>query len=500
MSDTALIRIIIKRGKKMGSQRHHTRNRKFLATSSLVSAVALCSAIGVGSAQANSLEITPSVGASISYTDNVNLVPVGEVSDTIVSGQVGLNVQGDISRLTSSFNYSYAYDNYADSSDLSGGRHSLYSRNTVELAPDIFFLDLNASIQERELDRTTIRPATARTYGGDQTRVTTLSVSPYVDTVFAGDINFIARLQAASVSYSQTDVGTGGSTLPDRERYGASVSLNNHASDAFLTWGVSTDFDEIDDDRRNQKVIGSLYYNVSGSVRLIARAGYDRSDTNGDGDNDIEQEMWRIGAEFRPTQRSSFRFEGGRRFDRTTYDAGISHEFREALIISANYSHELVTDASQSILRSGSFVYDEGGGFVGFKEVTTKLVDETYLSKSGRITASGEIGPTSYQVGLSYLDKEFEFTTNDETILRGSARVRVSLTKRIGIFAAAMISEEDAAIAADEIDILRFSSGLNYAMTDTAALSLEAVIQRYEYGTGVDIEENAVLLSISKSW
>lgn len=466
----------------------------------MVVALGLSAMASAPSAFADPVTITPHAAFNVTHTDNVYLTDGGEIDDTVVSADLGFIINGKLPGLETSLTYTLSYDKYDTASELDGLRHSLRSNNTFELAPDFFYIDVTGSIQERELDRSTVRSATLRSYGGEQTRVYTISVSPYIQTEIGTDIELVARLRASTVSYGETESGSGSAVPNDRDIFGAFVSINNEVATNPLTFRASVSARNYDNGRESQEVLGSVFYNTSGSLRLIGRVGYDRADTNGDGDSNIEETMWRAGVEYRPTQRSSFRAEAGQKYDRTTYDMEASHAFRDNFNLSASYTHQLQTDAGRLVIDSASLIIDEDGNLIAIEDVTTRLVDDTYISKRATVRANGEFGRFSYSAGLSYLDRSFEVAADNEEILRVFLRGQLALSERIGLHMSASISDEDAMLAASEIDITRYGGGAYFYITETARVSLNIVSQSYEYGTGEEIDENAVVLSLAKSW
>lgn len=466
----------------------------------LVLASGLTLAVAAPDSRAAEVSFTPTANLRITQTDNVYLTDGGEEDDTVVSVDVGLQLRAATARLQSDFYYKFAYDKYDSASEFDGLRHDLRTVNRLQVSPNFFYIDLNGTIQERTKDRSSVSAATDRTYSGDLLRVTTLSARPYVQTVIGNNVEFLASVEYATVTYDQTDVG-GAATLPtDIERTSEVLQLGTDKSLDPFTWSLNVTARQLDDERKDLDVLASAFFGLSGTMRLVARVGYDEADTTGDGNNEIEETHWRVGFDYRPSQRTQFRAEAGQRYNRTTYDLAASHEFKDSFTLTASYNHTLVTDAGLFVDFSATPIFDDEGGLIGFEDITADIVNDSYIQRRASIQAAGQQGALTYQLSFAYLDREFEFSPNDSSISQVMGRVDYLFSDRFKAFASVGLSNEDAMIVAQETDVERYSVGTALALSRKAFVSLQAVNQSYDYGTGMKVDENAIVLSVNTSW
>lgn len=450
-------------------------------------------------AQAAPWDVTLRTDGTVSYTDNVFL-NLSDEEDYVVSGTLALNAAVDGTRLTTNFDYAYSYDKYADASDLDGGRHALSMSNRATLVEGLLYFDLNGSIRERVVARDNIQPAAGRSYFGEQTRVSVVSFGPHIETTLGSTLQATARLQYSIVDFSETEVGFGGSASDDDEIFEGSAGVGSKDPNAKFGWSLEGRVLSDDDDREEYDVSGSARIALSRGFRLIGRAGYDVADTNGDGINNIDHEFWRVGFEYRPSARTSFRFEGGRRFDDTSFEAAVSHRFRESFDLTASYTHQLATDQQRFVSDTNLLEFDEEGLPVAPLSAITDIVSDTYIAKRAQLRLNGQRGKFTYSLSGVYSDKGFEITANNETVFGGNVFVRYNISRDFALFASAGMSDEDADIAINEVDIKNGILGVTYRLTPTATASLKLVAQAYEYATGIEIDENVALATISKTW
>ncbi|TNE38083.1 MAG: TIGR03016 family PEP-CTERM system-associated outer membrane protein [Alphaproteobacteria bacterium] len=471
-----------------------------LSLGSLVLASGLTLLAATTGARAVEVEVTPTADLKVTQTDNVYLTDGGEEDDTILSIDLGLQLRATSPRLQSALYYQFSYDKYDTADEYDGTRHDLRATNTFEVSPEFFYIDLNGSVLERARNRNAVRAATDRTYGGEQVRVTTVSLRPYIETIVGGSMELLAGVELSNVSYSDTDVGAATVLPNDIDRVTEQFRIGTENSQDPFTWSLNVRARQLDDDREDLDVLASAFFGISGTTRLIGRVGYDQADTNGDGTNEIEETLWRVGFDMRPSARTTFRAEAGQRYNRTTYDMAASHTFRESFALTASYNHTLVTDAGQFVELSGTPIFDDTGALIGLDDIVADIVNDSYIQRRARVQASGNMDAFSYQLGFAYLDREFEFALNDNTITQVQGRMEYLFSDRLKAFASVGLSDEDADVPAQETDIERYSIGAAMALTQNAYISLQGVNQSYEYGTGMEVTENAIVLSVTTSW
>lgn len=214
--------------------------------------------------------LTPSLSITETLTDNVRLSSTDRRSELITQISPGLSVRSDAGRVQGSLNYALNGLIYARESGSNTVQHALNASGKAMLVENFAYVDASASISQQLLSAFgPVSPGTGM-LGGNQTRVATWTVTPYVTGRLGGFATYEAR-----VSYSETD--TGASSIGNASSTSASVRLGSASSLARLGWSIDATHQESDytAGRRTKtdSVVGTLSYTPHYQWRLFARAG-----------------------------------------------------------------------------------------------------------------------------------------------------------------------------------------------------------------------------------
>src|SRR5262245_29049785 len=204
--------------------------------------------------------VTPSLGATESFTDNARSTSNNRKSDLISTISPGVSVTGLGSQLQLDFDYTFNYDKYLDNTDLDGWRHAFTGGGRAEVIKEAVFLDVRGSATQETIDRRGAVTATERSGNGNLSDVYTYSVSPYWQNRFGSFAESELRYRFAQTFFSDpnSDVNNNVPTNPNS----ASDSTTNQFSGNLvsgsdfgnLLWRLSGDASNTDRDRGTLKM------------------------------------------------------------------------------------------------------------------------------------------------------------------------------------------------------------------------------------------------------
>jgi uncharacterized protein (PEP-CTERM system associated) len=363
----------------------------------------------------------PYVGASATYTDNVNQSPDNEEDALILRVSPGFSLQSQGSRrvqATMSYNLSgVARFGGGDDNDL---YHNLNATGYAELIEDFLFIDANARISQ-ELISLLGSPAGADINNSNRATSGSYTVSPFMKKRFGTFADAEARYTFGGALF-ENDAAS------DLLTNTFSASLNSGTRFADLSWGLDYSYrDVVDHDTglggdtsyTYERANISLGYALTRKFRLIGNLGHEwvEYDSVLAAANNRDDSIWSAGFAWSPSRRTSLEATMGERFFGNTYSLLASYRARES-VWTASYVED-VNDISQATLTEGTtYVWLCDGKFVetsfaiepapGCTLVGTQaglipsLAEGLYVSKTLRAGVNWGIRKVSY--GLSVFD------------------------------------------------------------------------------------------------
>lgn len=259
-------------------------------------------------------ELTSSVTATGTYTDNINLEPDTDKESELV-GQFlpGFSLTREASQLRTEFSYLGQAALYAKESKSSDILHQFAGDATAEIVRERFFLDANTTFGQQVID-----PA-------GKISESTINVTDNRTDVFTTRVNPSWRQNLSTFARASVDYTFGmvrflddGATndIEDSVEHSAEVTIRNPARARRFGWVLAYEWDrvEFEDDKADifQRGNAELTYQVSRSVTLIGLAGYEDNDLDAIGDADGE--VWEVGIGWQPTPSDKLEARYGRRF------------------------------------------------------------------------------------------------------------------------------------------------------------------------------------------
>ncbi len=290
-----------------------------------------------------------SVGASASFTDNVNQSATDPENALILSVTPSFTLRSMGSRRAqATLQYGLTGVARSGEDDRTDLHHNLNAMGKAELIDDFLFIDGSARISQ-ELISLLGSPADAEINDRNRATVGTYTISPYIQQRIGTFANAQARYTNSGAIF-ENDVAS------DATSNAFNASLNSGTRFTDLSWGLSYSIREVDNRDENvgdstfERVTASAGYVLSRKFRVFGSVGQEWNDflsaTETDGSS------WSVGAGWAPTRRTSLEASVGERFFGNTYSATARHRTRAS---NWNLSYvEDVSDISQFLGTTGT--------------------------------------------------------------------------------------------------------------------------------------------------
>ncbi len=318
-------------------------------------AAALCSAFPAHAAW----DFTPSVGARVTWSDNIGQRSNAEKESGWVRELTpGFSLSNETPRLLVSLDYSKRFYDYSGGRPTGnlGNSQALNGKLKAKVVQDLLFLDATASIHQ-----TAVSPygplVTDTGYNGqNSTEVRTLSVSPYLTHRFGAFADGVLR-------YTRDSVDTDNIGMRRSDGNAIMAQLNSGTSfrrvlwDAMLSRQVLTEqLSRLNNPtQRGQDQTTSsknanlnLRYVATQQLNLGVYGGYDEYDFQGLGGKQSGA-AYGGNLQWTPSARTSLQASAGHRFYGPSYSLQLQHRSR-ATVWNVNYTDGVSTSRSQFLL------------------------------------------------------------------------------------------------------------------------------------------------------
>ena len=352
---------------------------------------------------------SPHIGASIAWTDNINLLPPGQTSDgEIYQLLPGIYLKHDSQYLHATLDYEFQGYFYG------GGQHGHDTYQTGNLSaegtvvPDWFFLDLVGGQAQSVVDPTRNANINLLFPVGNIANESGATGTPVLRHKFT-------RVQVdASYSWGfvhNQPVGTVDETLPNTSSRTGNFKLSSVDQKALLTWDTlyqrqETTYTNIVFPRwlyeLAQADLGLL---TTSSLRLLAEGGDETNLQTSISQGGLNSPFWLAGFDWSPDPLNDLRLMAGRRFFGNSYQASLRHQSR-LLNLQVNYSETPTTTANQFLPTSGTPNIVVIPGVPQFQRITAdvfvlKMLDAR-AGLTGRLSELGVELTTSEQNYLTF--------------------------------------------------------------------------------------------------
>ncbi|MBS3935193.1 MAG: TIGR03016 family PEP-CTERM system-associated outer membrane protein [Sulfuritalea sp.] len=219
-----------------------------------------------------SWQITPSIGAALTLTDNARPGQTRKQGDLITSVTPGLRIDGKGGRVGGSLNFSWQQNFYANESRYNSDQKALSATGKAELVEQWLFLDAGATVAQSPTSVFATQAVGNELVTGNRSETRSFQWSPYVQGFLGGRVGYELRYRNTQTSADSGIYATGSGV--DSQAW--SGRLSGDTPLALLGWSVSAE------DQRSRfagrefessRTLGTLEYRFDPQLKFNVRAG-----------------------------------------------------------------------------------------------------------------------------------------------------------------------------------------------------------------------------------
>ncbi len=220
-------------------------------------------------------ELSSSIAVSETLTNNANLSATDRRPDLISQVSPGVQLRSAAGWAQGFLNYSLVGVNYARSTSQDSIQQSLSSALRTQMLDHHLFLDGSASITRQNVSALGTQTPDSALHTSNQTQVASLTATPYVAGILAGDVAYRVGGNYSLTHSSSNQIG-------DSTDSGGSAHLGTAQTTSLIGWGLDVADDESDysEGRRTttRSAVGSLIFSPDVEVQLTLRGGREGTD------------------------------------------------------------------------------------------------------------------------------------------------------------------------------------------------------------------------------
>jgi uncharacterized protein (PEP-CTERM system associated) len=319
--------------------------------------------------------ITPSLGLSVTFNDNIGNTPRNRRADVIFGVTPDLLVRADTARVQGTLIYAPTASFYARYSQQNQLAHRGFGQASVVLVPDLLFVDMRAAASVQSLSSGFAQDDNTAINRDDQVQTFTASISPYIVWRFRG----LATLRAG-YTYGFTDQDRADNRrLPSDTGFGQTnfraSNFSSHTGYAVIRSGE--DFGRLllqgslsATEYEGQGIYSGAYrrtllletgYGITRAFAGLVELGYEQQRYNSRPVIEIDGVIWAAGLRFTPNEVTSITVKYGKRDGYNSASVQGRTELGPRTRIFATYTDRLGTTALTAADLLQSIVLDPLG-------------------------------------------------------------------------------------------------------------------------------------------
>lgn len=356
------------------------------------------------------------------FTDNVDPGQPVKDSDLLGTATATAVLQGRTRRGEINGTLNLSYDYYTHNTRLNGARYDGLLNTRADLIEDVVDVSAQVGATLQSTSSQGAEAATDRLIGANQTQVINSSLNPRYRTRVADFAEATVTYALASVVYEQPSTATAPPPSSDSVSNEGQIDLRSGPEFEMIQWSVSALARELrrvgtlplqspTDDRTSMRrnAQSSLEYEVSPQFRFIATGGVDDIDEPSlisppDGGFGTAGFAWQ------PSERTSFRINGGYRYGGPTLDADVTYQPREWLRLGLTVSESVETQQSLLNQQLNGVTRDENGILIdpvtGGEPTPNQnpfdLTDQAFRQNRVQLSLGGQFQRTTYTITGAY--------------------------------------------------------------------------------------------------
>lgn len=488
--------------------------------------LALAVTAGMSSATAGEWRFEPTLDLSEVYSDNITLAPAGDEQDEFVTEvSPGFSLSGQGGR--ASLNMRYRLQNLFLASEASvGSHHQLSAQGNVEVARELFFVDVRSSISQQVIDPNISQPLDNINVG-NRADVVTYGVSPYLKLRLGNYVDGEVRYAIDRVE-NESD-----SSISDAETTRYSAQLASGSNFSRLVWGANFRREDMQrnsaPDSLRESASASARYRLHQTFNVLAHAGYENNDiaTTRDFENGgywsaggewlpsrhftlsatTGENNWDADVTIRPTMRTQlhagFRDRSVGLTPGGTWNADFTHYTRRStwrldyFEETTNIQQLQITDQQFFLLvgADGNLVVDPATGQpVVFVRNVFGLTDQEFVRKRFQGSVNWRSGKSDFALSAFNEQRDFLLDAEAEDVVGGSASWTWRLMPRTSSVTAGGWQRRNPAATDAADDLYHVSLGLIRTISEriSSAVEVRHTVRDSASNLGNSYEENRV--------
>ena len=461
-----------------------------------------------GQLGAADVRLTSSVGTQVTATDNVDLEPDGQANNALIwtnTGSFGLREDGE--RLHAAVDYTLSVDTtFSDSTDVDV-RNDLNAIGTLEVIPDLFFLEGRAFAGQQLVGANGRVSGNGTNVGSDTEDVYSFTVHPFFRFRLGtwADADVGGAYERVFVTGNNSDQGSSGDSVSTSQhaRISSAGKLEARTNltadfehDKVTTEGLSNDSEQTTG-------LATAEYALIPEFSLLGTVGYEVIDTNGF-ENDLSGVVVYGGFDARPGPRSELRFQVGHRFDQLVYDALASYKLTSHIAFQSTYDVSFVPAAGDALSLPTNIMLDKNGNFVDVTsglpvdplDVGLGLEDQPYVSNRADASLVGTYTRDQFSLTGTFERRDFQ-TQEDEDILAAAARWTHDLSRDLRVGSLLAYRRTDIAMG-EKDDTIIGRIDVSYDLAENAEIyAAYSYTQRFSNIPDDEYTENALTVGAS---
>jgi len=377
-------------------------------------------------------KITPSIEVTETYTDNVDLDLSVSQSDLVTQVSPRILITGNGPRLSATIDYAPNYFFYPGSAknkhDL---RHTLQASLNGEVIRDTFFIDANANIAQRFLDRRRAITSSQSSRTDNRRTVQAYKISPYLVHAFGSWASAELRYRLSEIRQSsdvrQTTINTFfGNSLTNM----GSFKLTSGRRFSKFGWTLlaqhRNEEREISSSYKNTTARADFSYQLTRIFALLGSAGYQKRDTIGSSFANFDGFIWDAGFRLVPGPRTSISFRYGNQYIGRSFSLSARYKITSKDSINLSFRDTIQTFQSLALDNNNGANIDPflNSGFIS-GDLTRR--------KQWSLSLGGTRGRTTYSASGIYSKYTSDNTALDDERYGAALSVSRRLSSRLSL-------------------------------------------------------------------
>lgn len=434
-------------------------------------------------------DLSADVELGVIHSDNITLAgDADEESDTVytIAPSFALTTEGE--RTQADLRYSPQAYFYQEFSDEDSVFHIVDANFNTALVQDRLFLTMNGVNYQTSVTPSGALPTSNVPISNNRVDSRILEIRPYWQQS-VGSAQMLVQVGYQDLYYDSD-------TFQGSNQQYAGFSLDNHAEQSGLAWGLNYNYRRMEYDISQpfeyQRAAADLGFWTSSALRLFVSGGAETSFEDILEPN-LDEEFWEAGFQYAPNQRLNLELAAGERSYGSSYRGDFSYELRRGTL-SITYQETPTTRATTVLNRRPLVARDD------LDEILDRPGNaDRFIRKRGVVNLGIELNKSELSLRVFTETREGRIDEtgmplSDEDLSGVAARWQWRFGSRTSMNIDADVARRDDG-SGDDYDLSRYSLGFDYAVSGRTSLRIEGIRSEEDRkGVGAEYTENQARL------